>query len=54
MTGGVQGACMPHMPPLDTTRYGQSCAGSTHPTGMHSCLDCKYQIKYYWLLENFI
>ena len=24
---------------LDTTGYGQR-AGGTHPTGMHSCLDC--------------
>ena len=32
---GRKGVCPTH--PLDTTGYGQR-EGSTHPTGMHSCL----------------
>ena len=27
---------------MDTTRYGQR-AGGTHPTGMHSCVNCIQQ-----------
>ena len=37
------GQCMLGYTPLpaDTTGYGQQ-AGGSHPTGMHSCLECDY------------
>ena len=39
MRGFIRGACVVFSVFSDTMRYGQ-WAGGTHPTGMHSCMNC--------------